>query len=209
MLRNDFWYSRDMAESKTKKSQADEVKAPQGRARSMEEENISPLVGGPVQKELLWEWEAAERPFTPLNREVFSTILAGVFLLAVILFFIEGVMPVVMLASFVFLWYVLGTVKPGNTIHRLLTWGIETNGKIYPWEMMRRFWIEGQGENRMLVVELTQIWPRHLRVMIDNEETEAVLREVMLELLVEDEPAPNWVDKGAKWLEKRVRWSVK
>ncbi len=170
---------------------------------------ISPRVGGPVQKELIMEWSAYDRPFTQLNREVFSTILAGVLLLGVILFFIEGIIPVIMLASFVFLWYVLGTVKPQKATHKLLTWGIETSNKIYYWESMTRFWVEGKEGNRMLVIELLQVWPRHLRVMIDSDETEAVLREVLVEFLVEDEPLPNWVDKSAKWLERRIKWSVK
>lgn len=177
--------------------------------REEEEMPISDRVSGPIQKELMFEWEAFDRPFKALNKETFSTVLAGVFLLGVILFFIDGPIPVIMLASFVFLWYVLGTVKPGKTVHRVWTWGIETSGKMYVWELMRRFWIEGKGDNRMVVIELLQLWPRHLRLVIDSDKTEAELREILLELLVEDEPKPNWVDKGAKWLEKRIRWSVK
>ena len=165
--------------------------------------------GRPIQKKLIHEWQAQERPYVPLNREMFTTVVAGVFLLGVILFVIEGIFPVMLLSSVVFLWYVMGTVKPQKAICRILTWGIETGNKLYLFEMMTRFWFEGKDENRMLVIELNQTWPRHLRVMVDNEETEAILSEVLEDIMVRDQPLPNWLDKVTRWFEKQVRWSVK
>ena len=172
-----------------------------------------PGVNAPIQKKLVHEWQAQERPYAPLNREMFTTVVAGVFLLGVILFVING--PIggtiigMFLASIVFLWYVMGTVKPQKAIFRIFTWGIEAGERLYPYDIMNRFWFEGKDENRMLVVELLINWPRHLRVMIDNEETEALLREILEDFIVEDQPKPNWLEKASTWIEKQIRWSLK
>lgn len=167
----------------------------------------------PIQKKLIIEWQANDRPYKPLNREMFSTVVAGTVLLGIILFVIEGPVSgtfvVMFLASVIFLWYVMGTVPPQMTVYRMLTWGIEVGNKLYPFEMMTRFWVEGQDKNRMLVVELVVGFPRHLRVMIDSEETEEVLREVLEEIIIEDQPKPNWLDKVSTWFEKQIRWSLK
>jgi hypothetical protein len=141
-----------------------------------------------------------------LNKEVFSTLLAGAFLLGIILFFIDGAIPVLALISLVFLIYVMGTVPPGQITHTITNWGIESEGKAYPWEAFTRYWIQGAGHNRMLVVETLYSWPRHLRFLL-GEVDEKQLSAVLNDHLVEDKPAPNWLDKSSKWLESKVRLS--
>jgi hypothetical protein len=162
----------------------------------------------PLQKRLLLEWEADDRPYKRLNKEVFSTIVAGAGLLGVILFIIDGVVPVVMLIAFLFLWYVLGTVKPRKVKHYLTTWGIETEDKVYFWEYMTRYWVEGSEGHRMLVIELALNWPRNLRLMLDSRVTEDVLREALDEVIIEDRPAANWLEKASRWLEGKIRWEA-
>lgn len=173
-----------------------------------EPEFESRRVAGPNKQDLLWEWQALMRPYRQLNKEVFTTILAGAFLLGVILFVIDGIIPVMLVVSILFFWYVSGTVRPYLTRHRITTWGIETEEKLWLWEYMTRYWFEGSGDTRQVVIEMVTWWPRHLRLVIDTQETEEVVDEILSEFLVKDQPKPNWLDKASRWLEGRIRWSA-
>ena len=158
----------------------------------------------PLQKQILLTWTAAGRPIYKIDKDVLSTIIAGTFLISVILFFIDGAMPVIMLASIIFLLYVLGNTPPHDVKHTISNWGIESEGNLYVWESFTRYWIDGKGENRMMVVETALNWPRHLRFMLGNVKEDDLV-EIMQTFLIEDKPAPNWADKASTWLEKRIR----
>ena len=160
----------------------------------------------PLQKKLLLEWAAPVRPYRQINKEVFSTILAGAFLLGVILFFIDGAMPVIALASILFLLYVMGTVPPHQVTHTITTWGIESENNSWPWEIMARYWIKGADKNRMLNIQLATNWPQHLYFMLGPVD-EKKLTQILRDHLVEDEPKPNWLDKSSAWLENKIRLS--
>jgi len=160
----------------------------------------------PVQRKVLLEWEANTRPYRRLEKEVFSTILAGAFLLGVILFFIEGAIPVIALASLIFLLYVMGTIPPGKVKHAMTSWGMESEDKVWVWEAMSRFWIQGKDSNRMLVIELMGNLSKHIRFMLGDVD-EKKLKVLLLSRLVEDQPKPNWLDKASRWVEKKVRLS--
>lgn len=158
----------------------------------------------PLQKKILLEWAAPIRPYRKLDKEVFSTILAGAFLLGVILFFIDGAVPVIALASIVFLFYVLGNVPPGQVHHTITNWGIESEDKSWPWETMARYWLQGKGRNRMLVIQLASHLPQHIRFMLGDMD-EKKLHDLLQDFLTEDKPQPNWLDKSSKWLESKIR----
>lgn len=162
----------------------------------------------PLQRELLFQWESYERPYRPLNKQVFSTLVAFVLLLSVVLYFLSGITAVILLISVMFLFYVLGTVQPAMAIHSLDTWGIETHNKLYVWDIMTHYWFEDYGESRVLVIGLTSRWPRFLRIVLDTEETEDILNEVLAEILIKYHPEPNWLDKSTNWLEQHIQWDT-
>ena len=169
-----------------------------------DEQDVSELES-PLQRKMWLEWEAPVRPYRKLDKELFSTILAGAVLLGVILFFIDGAIPVIALASLVFLFYVLGTVPPGKVKHVITSWGIESEDKSWPWEVMGRFWIEGKDKNRMMIVEVSAAWwSSHLRFMLGDLDEEK-LRELMQQFVVEDRPKANWLDRASRWVETKVR----
>jgi hypothetical protein len=169
-------------------------------------EATSTATSKPLQKKLLLQWQAPVRPYKKLNKEVFSTILAGAFLLGVILFFIDGAMPVIALASVIFLFYVMGTVPPHQVQHSITTWGIESEDKAWPWEIMARYWIKGKKDNRMLNIQLATNFPQHLRFMLGDVD-EKKLATILQGHLVEDQPKPNWLDKSSAWLEAKIKLS--
>jgi len=197
-----------MAEKKIKPS-----KQPDKKTKSTEsaDKTIDQAIDldGPLQRELLFQWTSYERPYRPLNKQVFSTLIAFVILLSIVLYFVGGgISAVILLISVMFLFYVLGTIKPADTVHTLDTWGIETNNRLYVWEQMTHYWFEDYGESRVLVIGLTTRWPRFLRIVIDTSETEELLNEVLSLLLVQYQPEPNWVDKGTNWIEEHIHWDI-
>jgi hypothetical protein len=186
-----------------KKKTADKSKS----ANSKEQEAVEKQSDvNDLQKSTIHEWEANTRPYKKLDKDVFSTILAGAFLLGVILYFIDGAVPVMALASLVFLFYVMGTVPPGKTYHKITNWGLESEDKLYVWDALLRYWVQGKEGNKMLVVETNLKWPRHIRFMIEDKDEEKI-HEIMQRYLVEDQPAPNWIDKSTAWLERKIRLS--
>jgi hypothetical protein len=135
---------------------------------------------------------------------VFSTVLAGAFLFGVILFFIDGAIPVIFLASVIFLVYVFGNVPPGKVRHIITNWGIESEDKSWPWETMARYWIQGQAQNKMLIIERQGGFHQHLRFMLGELQPNQ-LHDLLQQYLIMNQPRPNWLDKSSKWLESKIR----
>lgn len=158
----------------------------------------------PLQRKLIYQWAAPVRPFKKLDKEVYSTVFAAAFLVGIILFFIDGVMPVIMLIAILFLFYVMGNVKPHQVNHAITNWGIESENSSWPWEVMTRYWIQGKADNRMLVIETMLRWPTHLRFMLGDTKSEKI-HTILQQYLVEDRPAPNWLDKSSDWLKAKIR----
>jgi len=157
-----------------------------------------------LEERELYSWKAVSRVHKMRGKDFYSTVIVLALLISVILFFIDGAIPVIALASLVFLFYVLGTVPPGMVKHVITSWGIESEGRSWPWTMMTRFWIEGKEKNRMMIVELAMWWPRHLRFML-GDLSEEKLQELMQEYVVEDKPRENWLDRASGWVERKVR----
>jgi hypothetical protein len=162
-----------------------------------------PQVELSFQRRILLEWSAPERPFHRLNKQVFSTILSLAFLVGVILFFIEGTMPVITLIAIIFFFYILGTIPPRMITHRLTNWGVETEGHRWPWDIMTRYWIEGQENSRMIVIELIAGFPRHLRLLL-GEQKEDKIKTLLEKYLIYDRPQANWLEKLETWLKTKI-----
>jgi hypothetical protein len=163
-----------------------------------------PQVELTYQRRVLLQWPAPERPFRRINRQVFSTILSLAFLLGVILFFIEGAMPVITLIAVIFLYYVLGTIPPRTVTHRLTNWGIETEGHRWNWDDMTRYWFDGDKDHRMAVIELISGFPRHLRILLGESIKEDQLKSHLEKYLIHDRPEPNWLERIEKWSKSKI-----
>ena len=100
----------------------------------------------------------------------------------------------------------MGTVPPHQVTHTITTWGIESETKSWPWEIMARYGIKGADKNRMLNIQLATNWPQHLYFMLGPVD-EKKLTQILRDHLVEDEPKPNWLDKSSAWLENKIRLS--
>jgi len=94
------------------------------------------------EEETLLEWESLERPYKERGRDFYSTVLVLGILIGIIFFFIEGLMPVLLVASVVFVVFVLSKSKPRKVSHKVTSRGIETEGNKYWWDELLVYWLE-------------------------------------------------------------------
>ncbi len=165
-------------------------------------EEPKPVVVKPESEKDLVTWIAPARPFKRRNREFFVTVIAMASVSGFVVFLIEGWLPVLLIISLVFLFYVMSTVEPENIQYKITTKGISVGGKTTTWDIMNRFWFAKRFESELLVVE-TAVLPGRLEVVVNSEVKEKIKKAVS-DYLVHEEVPPSYLDKIALWFSKRM-----
>src|ERR1035437_3250582 len=83
----------------------------------------SPVVVRREPERDLVTWIAPSRPFKRRDKQFYTTVFAIAGIVSLVLFLAEGVMPVVLIVAFVFLYYVLSTVPPENVEYKITNKG--------------------------------------------------------------------------------------
>jgi hypothetical protein len=157
----------------------------------------------PVEQKTLYSWQAPERPFKKRDKEFFTTVAAIAVLLAVIFLFIKEWMAIGVIASLVFVGYVLATVEPKKIGHEITTRGIVTGGRLYKWEELTSFWFSKKWKDEMLNVSTNLKFPMRL-VMLIGDGSEKELKKHLQKEIQFEEPEETLMDKSAKWLQEKV-----
>jgi len=166
----------------------------------VEEQNIAQNEN--KKEELRFSWTAPARPFKRRDRNFFTTVAALGVLIGLILFFLEGILAVAVVAAIVFLVYVLFTVPPEEVEYKITSKGIAFAEKKHLWEEFRRFWFTKRLDSNLLVLESINFPGRF--EMVVQEADKAKIQEVLEQYLIHEEAAPNFLDKAAAWLSKKV-----
>lgn len=166
----------------------------------------SRIVQHEEEKEL-FSWKAPARPFKKRDKEFFTTVAAIGLLMGLILFFMEGFLPVVVVVALVFLVYVLSTVPPEDVEHKITTRGVYFSGKQNPFYELRRFWFTHRFGSYLLVLETSRM-PGRIELVIQSKDQEEIKKHLS-EYVLFEEAAPNFLDKAANWLGKRVNLDTK
>jgi len=157
----------------------------------------------PVPTKVLLSWKAPARPFKKRDREYFTTIGAIVFLVAVILVFLKEWLLIAVVVSLMFVAYVLATVPPEIVEHTITNKGVETGGKLYKWEELKRFWFSKKWKDTVLNIETEKSFPGRLLLVVPEVERKRV-EETLAKYLEMEAPEPTFMDKAAKWLSEKV-----
>jgi hypothetical protein len=147
-------------------------------------------------------WSAPSRPFKRRNKDFYVTVIAMAAVTGIVLFLIEGWLPVILVISLVFLFYVMATVEPEVIEYRITNLGIRIAGKLTDWNIMGRFWFTKRLDNELLVIE-TRTLPGRLELVITPEIKEKIRKELAEYLTHEEVPASN-IDKAANWFSNKV-----
>ncbi|MFH1971731.1 MAG: hypothetical protein ABIJ05_05110, partial [Patescibacteria group bacterium] len=171
---------------------------------TLPEENARPTevtVRKEPEKEL-FSWIAPARPFKRRNREFYVTIIAITVIVGLILLLTEGFMPVILLISLIFLFYILNTVEPEKIEYKITNKGIKVGLKKTQWEALNNFWITKRSDNYLLVFG-TYVLPGRMELVI-NEVDRENLKKIISEFVTEEEIPPSGLDKAANWFAKKL-----
>lgn len=155
-----------------------------------------------VQEKDLLSWTAPARPFKRRTRDFYVTVLAIAGLFGLILFFVDGFLPVILVISLVFLYYVMSTVEPDNIMYGVTNKGIKIAGSLTPWEQMGRFWFTRRFDNELLVLETSNLTGR--MELVVTSDIKPSLQKALSKYLVHEEVPPNYMDKAATWFSKKL-----
>lgn len=154
-----------------------------------------------VPEKDLFNWIAKSRPFKKRPREYWVTVVAIASLLSFIMFLAEGTMPVILIISVIFLYYVLSTVEPHEVAFKLTDKGVRVENKLTEWKMLTKFWFTKRLDSTTLNFEMTA-FPGRLEMVVLERDVPR-LKQLLGKHMPEEEPEKTSVDKASDWVSKR------
>ncbi len=154
------------------------------------------------EEKVLFTWKSIERPHKRWSKEFYSTVIVLAVLVSIIFFFIEGVMPVLVIWAVVFMAWAMSKTEPGIREHKITDKGVRTGGALYRWEIMRNFWFEVKWGKKLLRVLLNK-FPGQL-VLVYGQAEEKKIREIMGRFLTLEKPESTYTDRVVKWFGEKV-----
>ena len=157
------------------------------------------------ERELL-RWEAEERLAIKKSRDFYSTMMVLAILVGIVLFFIEGIMPVLVVTAILFVGYALINAEPRIVTHQITNKGIVTEGVRYVWNELGNYWIDSQDGRKVLHVMTYRRWPARLVMVLpkDGGVSEDDVKRVLSEYLEWGLPAVTRIDKMVNWFNEKV-----
>lgn len=154
------------------------------------------------EETILFDWESYERPQKKWSKEFYSSVIVMAFLASIILYFIEGVMPVLVIWAMVFMLWAMSRTEPRMEKYAISSWGLKTKERTYRFETMNQFWFESKWGGRLMRINLEGA-PWHLVIVISTE-NEDKIRKLMLAHVPYQEPPVTWSDRLVKWLGDKI-----
>ena len=139
------------------------------------------------EKDLL-VWTAPSRPFMRRDKQFYTALFAIAGIVSLILFFAEGLMPVILIVALVFLYYVLYTVPPENIEYKITTKGIRVAGSLTAWQDVALFWFSKKAGSDILIFE-TLLIPGRMELVITPEIKDGLKKEISAYVPYEDMPS--------------------
>lgn len=181
-----------------------ETNFPESATQGHQEPEPQPIeVMAVRQMKILFSWKAPLRPFKKRDKEFWTTVLAIIFLLSLILFFVKEWFLIAAIISLAFVYYVLSTVPPEEIEYRITTKGISFGEKSYDWDLLWRFWFSNKYSERLLNIDTKLNLPGRLSLVI-KKENEQVIKEIMEKYLLNEEAPLTFMEKASAWLAKKV-----
>ncbi len=156
-----------------------------------------------LEEKNILTWRSVERAYKLRGKEFFSTIIVLSLLVSIIMFFIEGLMPVLVIWAIIFVLWATNKTVPTEIEYRLTNYGIRVYDKIFPYTDMRQAWIEDKFKIRQLRIVLSR-FPNHLAIVIQPENEKTILDELSKNNINLYKPQPTRIDNMVKWLSEKI-----
>ncbi len=153
-------------------------------------------------EKLLLSWLAPARPFKRRDRDFWVTVIIITAIVGLILFFAEGYMPVILITSIIFLYYILSTVEPENIEYKITTRGVKMADKLNPWDNLNRFWFTKKFDDEVLVMEAYTLGGR-LDIVIKGSDKDKI-KNTLSKYLLHEEAPPSLIDRASNWFSKKL-----
>lgn len=153
---------------------------------------------------ILHIWKAPARPFKKRDKEFWTTVVAIIFLVSLILFFVKEWFLIAAIIALTFVYYVLSTVEPEEMEYKLTNKGIIYAGQTYPYETISQFWFSEKYGQRMINFELRGGGLIGRISILLGQGDEKQIKELLLKYLFEEEVKPNFLENASKWLAEKV-----
>jgi len=145
-----------------------------------------------VKKEVLFEWDTVtRRRATPLDdaKENRTLIVIGV-VIASILVLTQNFLLIAVIASLIFLRYVLSATPGESAHHRILNIGAEYNGNLYTWPELKQFFFVQNPKDSLLCVDTVDRIPGRLFFVLNSAQDREKIRNLLEEYIpfLEEEP---------------------
>ncbi len=153
------------------------------------------------EKELI-SWSAPARPFKRRDRQFYVTVFAIAAIIGLVLFLVEGWVPVVLIISLVFLFYIMSTVEPESIVYKVTNKGVKMADKRTDWNVLGRFWFTKRFDNELLIIESFAI-PGRVELVVDPTKKEDIEREIS-KFLTQEEIPPSYFDNASNWFSRHL-----
>lgn len=145
-----------------------------------------------VKKEVLFEWDTVTRSKAIVldnPKENRTLIVIGV-VIALILILTQNFLLIAVIASLIFLRYVL-SATPGESVqHKLLNIGVDYNGNIYEWHELKQFFFTQDTKDFFLCIDTFERLPGRLYFILNSSSDKEKIRNIVEEYIpyLEEEP---------------------
>jgi len=169
------------------------------------EKKTAPVEDYGQERELL-SWESEERLAIKKSRDFYSTMMVMAILVGIVLFFIEGIMPVLVVAAVAFVGFALINAQPRVVKHQITTKGVVTDSQRLVWEELGDYWIDEYEGRKTLHILTTKRWPPRLAMILPKKDgiSENDIKKILSQYLQWEEPVTTRVDKMVDWFNRKV-----
>jgi len=150
----------------------------------------------------LFSWQAPARPFKRRGRDFWVRVIAIAVIGGLILFIAEGAMPVILIISILFLFYILSTVEPEIVEYRITNRGIKMAKRRTDWGALTRYWFSRRFDSQLLIFETLSL-PGRLELVINAKDKDSIRKVLSAHLFEEEAPSSN-LDRAANWFSKKL-----
>jgi len=148
------------------------------------------------------EWQAPGRPFEKRGKQYFSTVILIALLVEVCLgFFFIIFWPLMLLvASLVFLVFVLAKVPPTDFHYKLSSEGVRVEDHFYLWQELYDFYFKRRSGIDVVHVRTKAFFPGELTLSIAPNSKEQVKTILIRFLPYREYVKPTFTEKAGNWL---------
>jgi len=166
----------------------------------------------PMQPEpeyLLLEWMADSRVTWRRSKEYYSSLAVIVLLISLILFFAGQTLLIFVVLAFLFISYVLSTVRAESIPHQFTTYGLRYRGeKLIYWSEMVRFWVKNNHGVIEIHIEAPGELMNELILLPANAQSPSPISaddivDLLSRYLPFEEPLPSQLDRWVTWVQDK------